>query len=202
LFAFAPTGNDDRHICRNFVEGDPNALRQVNRWIRGVVYCRYRFSSEDADDLTSESILHLFAYLSKPETKVRESCKAVVRDIAAKRCIELIRRNKRNKETSTPTEILEFLSPDFWTNYGTYETLQIVDLLKKAMSKLTYVCRTVLKLRYFDGLQYNEMAKRLDRQEGTCKANVSRCLDDLHDNFTELLKEDDLDRTDILRGLD
>lgn len=62
--------------------------------------------------------------------------------------------------------------------------------LRRALSRLSQTCRTVLAMRYERGLSYREMAEELVVKEGTLRVRVQRCLSSLAQSFSSLAAEE------------
>ena len=191
---------NDNEILRLFLAGDTAAIKIVEQWIRGVVFCRFHFTDEEANDLTQESLLHLFRACQKPGFRIQDSLKALVRTIAARRCMEKI--NPGYKVQQVEDNFLENTAGSSGNHHREIVLEEFGKMLRSALARLSAVCKITLGLRFFGKLKIRQIASRLGRSEGTVKANLNRCLEELRPVFRQLMKSHQLDRNDFLSEYD
>ncbi len=193
---------DDNEILALFLAGDQGALKLVDKWIRGVVYCKFHFTNEDANDLVLETIFHVFRACQKPGFKIRESFKAFVRDIACKRSIELHRKEEKHPTSFLPEEMMESLGGQESNDQFQMVISDYSAMLKKGISSLTKRCQEILGLRFWDRKKYREIADVRGVAVGTIRASLNQCLDSLRPVFNKLMNKHNLNKEDFLADFD
>jgi RNA polymerase sigma-70 factor (ECF subfamily) len=63
-------------------------------------------------------------------------------------------------------------------------------LLRRALSDLSEACRSILAMRYEEGLSYKQMSEALVVKEGTLRVRVQRCLSSLSRVYSTLLTQE------------
>lgn len=66
---------------------------------------------------------------------------------------------------------------------------QLVELVRRAFRDLGKRCGELLKLRYFEGLSFKEMAERLGRDKKTLAVQAGRCIEELRANYARRERE-------------
>lgn len=187
----------DEELLQGFLANNPGAIRTVTRWVRGVVHCRYHFTTDQADDLTMESMLHVVQTCGQPGFRIRTEFKSLVRVIATRRCMAAI--NPRYSEMPMENEQLEFNSPGIEPETGDLAQEQAAEMLRAALERISFVCQRILELRFFKRMKIRQIAADLDRSEGTVKANLHRCLKDARAILEPRLKEENLSCHDLFQ---
>lgn len=189
-------GEDDRDVLEGFLASDPEAVRIVRRWIRGVVYCRYHFTDEAAEDLIMVTLLHLLQTCRKPGFAIHTSFKALVRKITVCRCIE--EKDKRYREPTFEPDIISIMAGAADRKKDAVTLDQYAVILKQSIARLTLACRRVLALRFYGKMKLHDIAAEQDRALGTVKANLNRCIDDLRRVMDQTMRYEGLTKADFL----
>jgi RNA polymerase sigma-70 factor (ECF subfamily) len=128
---------------------------------------------EDAQDLTNDVFVKAYKSLNlyKPEHKFG----TWLYKIATNTAIDFLRKKKTvsniqvQQQTESHEQIADNTTPESklidQQNYAT---------LKDAVSKLKSNYRTIVKMRYYDELSYEEIARKLNIPIGTVKASLHR----------------------------
>ncbi len=64
--------------------------------------------------------------------------------------------------------------------------------LRKALAKLSEMCRLLLQMRYEEGVDYATIATEMDCKEGTLRVRVQRCLISLSTIFEQTVNQKDI----------
>jgi RNA polymerase sigma factor (sigma-70 family) len=173
---------EDYVLVLGAIEGDQKAYASLLERYRPAVYStimKMVNNREDADDLTIEAFGK--AFLKLPSYAPRYAFSTWLFKIAINNCIDHIRK-KRIQALS----IDETLNPDSDNDYKTILRGNILDpeekfirdqriqLMRKTLSKLSPKYRTMIELRYFEELSYEEIAVELSIPLGTVKAQLFR----------------------------
>jgi len=128
-------------------------------------------NEEDARDLTNDTFGK--AYLNLNQFKPNYKFSSWLYKIATNTAIDFLRKKKLRRniqvEDNEYTQVADESSAD--TNLNRKENYAT---LKDAISKLKPEYRNVIKLRYYEELSYEEIAKRLQWPIGTVKATLHR----------------------------
>jgi len=161
----------DDHFLRRFLAGEPAAVRTVTRWARETAYFRgFGLSAEDRDDAVQDALAQVWTLATRPGFELRTSLRAVLRTLVAARCIDRVRRRRRQVELSDSL-------PD--TAPSPSDRLIADDQsarLRRALLDLDEPCREIIRQRFFEGLDYATIAEREQRSESTLRVRLFSCL--------------------------
>lgn len=125
----------------------------------------------DAQDATQEIFTKIFLNLGK--FKGQSKFSTWVYSVTYNFCIDKIRKEKRSRalftdEMDTP--------PDLEVDEGDDEALRSMQLggLRKVLAKLPDHERTILLLKYKEGVKIKDIAKMLDKNESAVKMQLKR----------------------------
>jgi RNA polymerase sigma factor (sigma-70 family) len=173
---------EDYELVLDAIEGNQKAYAELLDRYRPAVYStimKMVNNREDADDLTIEAFGK--AFLKLPSYAPRYAFSTWLFKIAINNCIDHIRK-KRIQALS----IDDTLNPDSDNDYKTILRGNILDpeekfirdqriqLMRRTLSKLSPKYRTMIELRYFEELSYEEIAVELSIPLGTVKAQLFR----------------------------
>lgn len=150
---------------------------------------------EEAEDVTQEIFIRLWESWDSIE---RSRMHAWIMKVAHNRCMDLLRRRKRRARAG---EILERSDPgdEAYRSRGERDPELEVELaeehtiLLRAMASLKEDARSILLMRYFQGLNYEVIAEILNSKPSTVKVRVHRARETLrrilYDNFPGIFEE-------------
>lgn len=168
----APEGRGaDEALLREFLAGDAAAVRRVERWAWEIVH--FRWSSLDAEageDIVQEAVTGVWRAVARPGFELRVSFRALVRRVAAARCIDRLRRRR----PSAPLE--DSLADPAPTPYDELLRSSEQARLRWAVQNLGERCRELIREHYFEERPYAEIASRLGRSEATMRVHMFNCL--------------------------
>lgn len=144
---------NDRDLVRATLDGDPDAFGTlIDKYEKPLFNAAYRItgSVEDAMDATQSAFVSAYENLSGYDPKYRFF--SWVYRIAVNASLDIV---KRRREAELPPQI-EGASPDPEHRAVARETSHRV---QEALMELTPEQRTVIVLRHFQGLSYDEMAE-------------------------------------------
>ena len=168
---------EQQELIDRCLAGDPDAWDRVVRsyWKR-VFNIAYKFVGryDDAEDLTQEIFVRLLRAL--PTYDRRANFETWLTSVSRNHCIDHYRRLRRENERFThdidPEDVpLEdpLRRPDV-----TLEKENQVELVRKALGRLSPTLRDAVALRDVHDLSYQEIAERLQLAEGTVKSRINR----------------------------
>ncbi len=161
----------DVALLRAFVAGERSAVRRVERWAWEIVHFRWgSIPLDDRGDLIQDAVAGVWRAASRDGFELRSSLRALVRRVAAARCIDWLRR--RRPGGPLPPQLAD-PSPD------PYEWLLRRDeraRLRWALQNLDERCREIIREHFYEGAPYAEIAARRDRSESTMRVQMFHCM--------------------------
>lgn len=131
-------------------------------------------SNVDPDDILQEAFLK--AYKSVDNFEGRSGYYTWIYSIARNLCIDEFRKHKFEKNrSSVPVEEFEIESDDFVSKDRKEEVL----LLRKAISELPEILKSVVVMKTIDGMSYPEISEVLEVNEQTLKNRMFRARKEL-----------------------
>jgi RNA polymerase sigma factor (sigma-70 family) len=180
----------DREAWEEFYSG---YLPVVRRAVQRVC----RFSPEELDDIVQDVFIHLFKALrqfdpARPlETYIVEITRRV--GVSQFRNLTALKRGGLNPGRVEIDGLDSVQSQGFAVIASSRESqedqlimAQECSLLRRALLRISEECRNLLKLRYEQGLSYQEIQKELSVKEGTLRVRVQRCLVSLAKRYAGL----------------
>jgi RNA polymerase sigma factor (sigma-70 family) len=182
---------EDYQLVLDAIEGSEKAYSELLDRYRPSVYAtmlKMVHNREDADDLTIEAFGKAFNKL--PSYAPHYAFSTWLFKIAINNCIDYIRK-KRIQTLS----IDETLQPDSDNDYTTILKGNILDpeekfireqriqLMRHTLLKLNPKYRTMIELRYFEELSYEEIAVELNLPLGTVKAQLFRAKELMYEHL-------------------
>ena len=178
----------DYELVLAAIYGDQSAYATLmNRYRYSVYHQLYGMVKDrnDAEDLTLEAFGKAFNKLSSYEPRFAFS--TWLFKIAINNCIDHIRK-KRLVTLSIDDTILPDSDASFARNIKDSKRnpeediirSQKIDLMRQAVNTLNPKYRTMIEMRYFEELSYNEIAEELNIPLGTVKAQLFRAKEMLH----------------------
>lgn len=186
----------DPDLVRSALDGDERSFEElVRRYERLVLNIVYHFMgrSDQVEDMAQEIFLRLYDNLAKYDG--RKPLSAWLGRIAANRCIDELRRRRRQKIHLES----DLVGDDFDQGNNVLARVQAGDLLTeadseramrmlhKAMDALPESERTAFLLRELEGLDYDEVAAICATSEPAARIRVSRARKKLQEQLEEWL---------------
>lgn len=175
---------DENALIEQAQQGDRNAFGElVSRYYPGVVRVVYRLCGDTglAEDMAQEAFLRGWVNLSsfRPHTSLRNW----LYRIAVNATLDVLR---RKPEEQLDDEAAQMYPDQAASPEATLIEKERVALLQKAMRSLPEAAKSVLVLREYGGLSYQEIASVLDVPVGTVMSRLNYARNRLR----ELLKGD------------
>jgi RNA polymerase sigma factor (sigma-70 family) len=170
-------------------KGDEKAYAELMQRYKKPVYhmiLKMVRNVDDAEDLTIEAFAKAFRNLKKFNPEFTFS--TWLFRIATNNCIDFIRKKKldtlsiSNSFKEEGTESADMDIKDF--NLDPQEEAiksQKVEIIQNIVTKLPPKYQTLVKLRYFEELSYEEIAEEIEAPLGTVKAQLHRARELLYD---------------------
>ncbi|MEL6675434.1 MAG: sigma-70 family RNA polymerase sigma factor [Bacteroidota bacterium] len=185
---------EDRELVAAAKRGDPKAFEKLlKKYHKSVYYMLLKMvkNGDDAEDLTQEAFAKAFNSIEKFDSKFAFS--TWLFRIATNNCIDYIRKKRvQTVSLDAPVEGDDGSSMNFDvrdTNLDPNEFLlkeQRKRYLNMAIERLPEKYRVLVRLRYFDELSYEEVAKELNIPLGTVKAQLFRARELLNQELKNL----------------
>jgi RNA polymerase sigma factor (sigma-70 family) len=170
-------------------KGDEKAYAELMQRYKKPVYhmiLKMVRNVDDAEDLTIEAFAKAFRNLKKFNPEFTFS--TWLFRIATNNCIDFIRKKKLDTlSISNPFKEEGSESPDMDIkdfNLDPQEEAiksQKVEIIQNIVTKLPPKYQTLVKLRYFEELSYEEIAEEIEAPLGTVKAQLHRARELLYD---------------------
>jgi len=180
---------DFRLIDKATIENDEQAYAELMKRYRKPVYhmiLKMVRNVDDAEDLTIEAFAKAFRSLSR--FKKDYTFSTWLFRIATNNAIDFIRKKKletMSLDTSFTDDSGENVTIDVEDNdlNPMEETIksQKIELIRVFVDKLPPKYQRLVKLRYFDELSYEEIARELEAPLGTVKAQLHRARELMYD---------------------
>lgn len=179
----------DFKLVRNAIDkGDQKAYAELMVRYRDSVYfmlLKMVNNKDDADDLTIEAFGKAFKRLDQYTPNYAFS--TWLFKIASNNCIDFIRKKKKNTfsidktfENEEGSEMAMDLRSEMLDPEEKVMKKQKVKLMREVVDKLKPRYRTLVELRYFEELSYEEIAAQLSLPLGTVKAQLFRAREFLY----------------------
>jgi len=186
---FSDKALEDFKLIDAALEGDEKAYADLMEKYRKSVYhtiLKMVRNVDDAEDLTIEAFAKAFKNLEK--FKKDYTFSTWLFRVATNNCIDFIRKKKLDT-MSINADIAkddgDSISIDIKDkNLDPQEVAiksQKIELVRKFVNLLPAKYQKLVKLRYFEELSYDEIAKELDAPLGTVKAQLHRARELLYD---------------------
>ena len=162
--------------------GDRNSYGElVRRYYPGTIQVVYRLCGDMrlAEDMTQEAFLRAWSNL--PSFRPQSSLRNWIYRIAVNAALDVLR---RRKEETFEDEAVEMIPDRAMGPEAALIEKERVELLQQAMRSLPEAARSVLVLREYGGLSYQEIASVLDVPVGTVMSRLNYARNRLR----ELLK--------------
>jgi RNA polymerase sigma-70 factor (ECF subfamily) len=180
---------DFKLIDRAIIDGDEQAFAGLMQRYKKPVYhmiLKMVRNVDDAEDLTIEAFAKAFRNLNK--FKKDYTFSTWLFRIATNNSIDFIRKKRletMSLDTSFKDDSGEAVKIDVEDNElnPMEETIktQKIELIRIFVDKLPPKYQRLVKLRYFDELSYEEIAKELEAPLGTIKAQLHRARELMYD---------------------
>ncbi len=167
---------DDETLARQAQGGDGQAFAAlVDRYQRGLINLAYRMVSnwETALDLAQDAFVRAYQALNTFDPTRRFS--PWLYRIATNRCYDYLRQQRRR-----PAVSLEAIKGDAWSidessnPVRQAEQNDLGQAIEEAIAGLPPRYRTVVVLRYLEGMSYQDIAETLEMPLGTAKTHIYR----------------------------
>jgi RNA polymerase sigma-70 factor (ECF subfamily) len=181
--------NKDTELIDNFIGGSQDAFQELVERHQGKVYnIAYRMlgNVEDAQDLTQEAFVKVYHALA--DFRGDSTFSTWLYRIVTNLCYDYLRRNRPTYSLNEPlqTETGELHRQLPTAEDGPEEITEqkeLQRLLQKLINTLPEQQRSVLVLREFRGLTYEEIALTLECSLGTVKSRLFRARNSLKERL-------------------
>lgn len=172
----------DNYLLEKIKLGDAQAIVDlINKYKDKVYYLGYRMlgNKEEAEDICQETFIKVYSNLDKYDKEYKFS--TWVYKIATNLCIDRIRKNKRTiyslDNNWNSEEDLDWYSTVPDKNLTPEDEVLLNEknyLIQQSFNKLPVKYRTIMTLRYIDGLSLQEICDIVDLPITTVKTRLHR----------------------------
>lgn len=170
----AYVGTPDYELASACQQGDKAAfqklVKQYQEKVRGLVYSILN-DPELIDDLTQEIFIKVYTSISRFEH--RSSLSTWIYRIAVNHCRDEIRRKRIRRWFSLEKMELDPIAVGERTD-GKMLQNEKIDMVRWGLSQISEKHRSIIVLKDFENLSYEEIAKILDLELGTVKSRLNR----------------------------
>ncbi len=166
---------DDLDLVRQFQAGSERAFNElVLKHRRGVYLTAVGLlgNPDDADDITQDVFLKVYGSIGT--FRGDSAVYTWIYRICVNLCLNAIR--KRKTRSFIGLESLAAATPEAERADADLEISELNEHARRAIASLPEKQRAVFLLRHFRGLPHAEIARIMDRDEGTIKANYFQAI--------------------------
>jgi RNA polymerase sigma-70 factor, ECF subfamily len=185
------TGESDALLVERICAGDAQALAAIYDQHAGLVYgLARRVTREEqfARDVTQEVFTYLWEMPGRVDLS-RGSLRSFLAMLAHRRAVDLVRRIEARTRAETASAMPEIEDGPETTVVDEVTQAWRKQHLADLLDTLPVEQREALRLAYFDGLTYVQVAKTLGIPEGTAKTRLRTALGKLRTMLTAEAKE-------------
>jgi len=161
-------------------EGTPEALRPLYERYKDRVYnTAYRITGDPgvAEDVTHDVFVRVYERLRQFRRRSRFS--SWLYRVTVNLATDVARRRGRERwlfavRFGVTPGSPEPMAAREWGPLGSAESAEVAKEVSRAVAELSPKLRSVVVLRYFEGLSYEEVAEALEVSVGTVKSRLSR----------------------------
>jgi RNA polymerase sigma factor (sigma-70 family) len=154
-------------LLRRFLSGEPDACNVVEGGVRRIaLYWNAPFSREDREDLIQQTLMEIYLAIAKPEFELKQNLLALARKIAARRCIDQMRKYR-------PIDPID--DQHKASNPSPYKDLELKDeihQIRLALDGLDSNDREVIRRRFLKEESYSVIVTELGRDENYWRGRV------------------------------
>lgn len=146
----------------------------VNQYQRDLINFHYRFVGNrfEAEDLAQETFIK--AYKKFDTLKEPQKLKSWLFAIARNTVIDFFRKNK-NREITVDSDFIQNVAEMTTSDYQErLVNMEISKELERCIEQLVQEDRAIIKLLYYEGFSYKEIAQLLKINENTLKSRLHR----------------------------
>ncbi len=185
------SGMSDGQLMQQVQKGHPAAydelVRRYQKKVYAITYGMTRNHS-DADDLAQETFIR--AYQACQRFQIDRAFQAWLFRIAVNLCINHIRKKKRRGEMPLDEQTDPVMPAPSGQNPGRdTEQRELGRQIDRAIRQLSPKLRSVIVLRSFEDMPYEEMARVLKISQGTVMSRLHRAREKLKDTLREFMDE-------------
>jgi len=170
----------DQDLIKQVLEGDNNSFNiLVNRYKASLYWVIYKVvgNATDSEDLTSECIIKAYKNLNTYSNEYAFS--TWLHKIGYNRAIDFVRnRNKQPNSINNSISIEDNISNSISSSESSIEDkmieLELNDIIGNGISQLKPFHRSLIHMRFFQDMTYEEISKKLNKPVGTIKTGLFR----------------------------
>jgi len=176
-----------QELIQRFKQGEEKAFNElVNLYKKKIFNLVLRMvrNKEDAMDLTQEVFVKV--YHSLKDFRGQSSFSTWLHRIAVNLCLNFTQRDKFRSFISLPDLVQPVISSS--SPLKDFEKKELDKAIDRAVSNLPKKQRAVFVLRHYQELPHSEIAKVMDKSEGTIKANYFQAIKKLKKSLAHFVE--------------
>lgn len=157
-------------LARQFVAGEPRAVRDVGRIVSGIVRNpRYGIPQCDRDDVVQATIEKLLTAVPRTGYRFDTGFEALARHVAHARCVEYV----RSRRASVPLDETNLAqTPAGPSAEDLLLRKERKDLVRKALASFDPFVRELFRLHTHEGLTWEEIGLAKGRSPGALRVTA------------------------------
>lgn len=164
----------DREKITAYVNGSPEAIRELEDWIRREIAARYPVLGAEIEDVCQAVHAKLVTNFREGRFLGRSTLRTYVASLAQHTAVDRIRRLYRDRAVfAHEAGPEEPAAPD--NPYRSFQQLEEGRLLFEAVGRSPQACRELWHLVLIEKLNYEGIAKKLGIPAGTVKSRMWYC---------------------------
>lgn len=161
----------DRGFAERLLAGDRQSAEEVERWVRLAASSFRARLGPDWEDAVQDALVELFGSLRAGSFRGEGSLRGYTWRIAARNCLDRLRRARRWVFVEADEELLPTVSAGALTDLLRAESRA---RLRAVAARLPRACRELWR-EILRGRSYREMSERFGVAEGALRVRVLRC---------------------------
>jgi len=163
----------DSSAIQKYLEGDEDAFREVDSWVRREIGARYPLLMHEVEDLCQSIHIKLLENLRSGRFHGRSALRTYVVGITHHTSIDRIRQVYRERVHGPGWDPLGGSVSE--SPYRSLADLQDKQVLHLAVLQAPDACKELWRMTYMEKLAYEEVARRLSIPPGTVKSRMWYC---------------------------
>ena len=165
---------DQDEVLRRFLRGESGACREVERWAWDIVrFKRYHIPGDTRGDVVQQTLAEVWRLAAEPGFRLKKGFRPLVRTIAARRCLDYLRRPRPWVElTREPMAQAESQDRPLIREQARVR-------VREALQSLGPTCKEIMILLWWEERTISEIAERRGVKPVTVRVQKRDCMEQL-----------------------
>ena len=164
---------EDRKLIAGYLDGDTQAVSQVEGWVAERVATRFAGLAPELDDLRQQVHGVLVKALGEQRFRHEASLRTYVSRIADYTAMDVLHRRRREPSAPAPGETQH--APVGPQQHSRLERAERRELVRKALAESPQPCRRLWQMVFVDRMDYKTIGRKLGVPVGTVKSRMWHC---------------------------